>query len=160
MTFQSKEIKNIYHKITRNDALLAKYLVELKSAFEAAGIIVEYNFSDYVQKWDGNRVLYVLSRGLHNKEEDRRPLKNGDFEECYFIYVSRGDELYAYYHGDEFIKKVKSFVKNVTEHFNKSEQVFDDYFNPEDIDEFNLEMSENANVCQIAHDYFSWYCEE
>ena len=157
MSFKSKEIKGIYNKIISNDYLLGKYLLHLSYAFEAAGIVVGYNFSDYVYRWDANRVLNVLKYGLHNREEDRRPLKNGDFEDCFFIYIPRKDELYAYYNGDEFIKKVKRYAAEVTQYFNKSEEVFDDYFNPVSIDDFSLEIPENADVRKIVDDYFMWY---
>lgn len=48
MSFKSKEIKVIYNKIISNDYLLGKYLLHLSYAFETAGIVVGYNFSDYV----------------------------------------------------------------------------------------------------------------
>lgn len=77
MSFKSKEIKGIYNKIISNDYLLGKYLLHLSYAFEAAGIVVGYNFSDYVYSWGSNRVLNILKYGLQNREEDRRPLKMG-----------------------------------------------------------------------------------
>ena len=36
----------------------------------------------------------------------REVTKDGDFEDCFFIYIPRKDELYAYYNGDEFIKEL------------------------------------------------------
>lgn len=45
----------------------------------------------------------------------------------------------------------------MTQYFNKSEEVFDDYFNPASIDDFSLEIPENADVRKIVIDYFMWY---